>query len=71
MTMNLFKNIVFLGVFAGLAATIVKDALNQTLYSLKIIKILFAQYAAGVFIRTRMKIWQAQGYPQRGAAEFS
>jgi hypothetical protein len=46
----MLKNKVFLGVFAGLTATIVKDAVNQVLYSLKIIKILFAQYAAGVFI---------------------
>jgi hypothetical protein len=46
----MFNNRVFLGVFAGLAATLVKDVLNQTLYSLKIIKILFAQYAAGVFV---------------------
>jgi hypothetical protein len=46
----MIKNRVYLGVFAGLAATIVKDAINQILYSLKILKILFAQYAAGVFI---------------------
>ncbi|HEX3047627.1 MAG TPA: hypothetical protein VHY08_22940 [Bacillota bacterium] len=48
----MFKNKVFLGVFAGLASTIVKDAINQVLYSFKIIKILFAQYAVGVFIKT-------------------
>jgi hypothetical protein len=46
----MFKNKIYLGFCAGLAATIVKDVLNQTLYSLKLIKILFAQYAAGVFI---------------------
>jgi uncharacterized membrane protein len=46
----MFKNRVLLGVFAGLAATFAKDMINQIFYSLKIIKILFAQYAAGVFI---------------------
>lgn len=49
----MFKNKLYLGVFAGLAATIVKDGLNQILYSFKVIKILFAQYAAGVFIIAR------------------
>ncbi|HEX3046405.1 MAG TPA: hypothetical protein VHY08_16735 [Bacillota bacterium] len=48
----MFKNKLFLGVFAGLTASIVKDAVNQILYSLRIIKILFAQYAVGVFIST-------------------
>lgn len=46
----MLKNKVFVGVFAGLAATIVKDGINQILYSLKVIKIPFAQYAAGVFV---------------------
>jgi len=46
----MLKNKIFLGVLAGLSATIAKDAVNQTLYSLNIVKILFAQYAAGVFI---------------------
>jgi hypothetical protein len=45
-----FNNRVFLGVFAGVTATLVKDGINQILYSLKAVKILFAQYAAGVFI---------------------
>jgi hypothetical protein len=49
----MFKNKVFLGVFAGLTASIVKDAVNQALYSLKLIKILFAHYAAGVFISAK------------------
>jgi hypothetical protein len=47
----MFKNKVYLGVFAGLAATVVKDLLNQVLFSAKVVKVLFAQYAAGVFIR--------------------
>lgn len=47
----MFKNRVLLGVFAGLAASIAKDAVNQILYHLKIIKILFAQYAAGVLVK--------------------
>ncbi|HBE76226.1 MAG TPA: hypothetical protein DDW65_00335 [Firmicutes bacterium] len=46
----MFKNKIILGVFAGLTATIVKDAINQTLYSLTIMKTLFAEYASGVFV---------------------
>jgi hypothetical protein len=45
-----FKNRIYLGVIAGVAATIAKDILNQGLYSLKIIKTLFAQYAIGMYV---------------------
>jgi hypothetical protein len=47
---SLFKNKIILGVFAGLSATLVKDVINQTLYSLAIMKTLFAEYASGVFV---------------------
>lgn len=46
----MFNNKVYLGVFAGLTASFVKDAISQILYSLGFLKVLFAQYAAGVFI---------------------
>lgn len=46
----MFNNEIYLGSAAGLAATIAKDILNQGLYSLKILKSLFAQYAAGMYV---------------------
>ena len=48
----MFKNKVIFGSIAGLAATLIKDGINQTLYSLKILKTLFAQYASGVFVKS-------------------
>jgi hypothetical protein len=45
-----FNNKIYLGAAAGIAATIAKDILNQGLYSLKILKALFAQYAIGMYV---------------------
>jgi hypothetical protein len=61
----MIKNKVYLGAFAGLAAAVVKDGIDQILNSLKIIKILFAHYAAGVFIgamETKLWLGVAVGY---------
>ena len=46
----MFKNRIYLGATAGVVATIAKDILNQGLYSLKILKTLFAQYAIGMYV---------------------
>jgi hypothetical protein len=46
----MFNNKVYLGSAAGVTATIAKDILNQGLYSLKILKSLFAQYAIGMYV---------------------
>jgi hypothetical protein len=46
----MFNNKIYLGSVAGVVATIAKDILNQGLYSLKILKSLFAQYAVGMYV---------------------
>jgi hypothetical protein len=46
----MFNNKIYLGAIAGVVATIAKDTLNQGLFSLKLIKILFAQYAVGMYV---------------------
>lgn len=46
----MFNNKIYLGAIAGVAATIAKDILNQSLYSFKILKALFAQYAVGMYV---------------------
>lgn len=46
----MLNNKIYLGAMAGLVATIAKDILNQSFYTMKILKTLFAQYAIGMYV---------------------
>jgi hypothetical protein len=46
----MFNNKIYLGAISGVVATLTKDILNQGLYSLGILKTLFAQYAIGMYV---------------------